>query len=85
MSSKVFVGRLNYNTSEESLKEFCEKCGEVASVKIIKDYETGRSKGFGFVEFSSSDSAQEAIKSLNNTDLDERTIVVSEAKEKPRN
>ena len=83
-NNKIYVGNLDYQMSDEDLKNEFSSYGEIQDVIVIKDHETGRSKGFGFVEFSSSDSAQEAIQSLNNTDLDERTIVVSEAKEKPR-
>ena len=82
MSKKVFVAKINFQTTEETLKEYFEKVGTVESAKIIKDYESGRSKGFGFVEFSSAEEAQEAISTLNNTELDERTIVVSEARER---
>lgn len=82
MNKKVFVAKINFKTDDETLKEYFEKVGPVESAKIIKDHETGRSKGFGFVEFENAEHAQSAIETLNNTELEERTIVVSEAKQR---
>ena len=84
MNKKVFVAKLNFKTTDEELKEYFEKVGPVESAKVIKDYESGRSKGFGFVEFGTPEHATEAIETLNNTEFDERTIVVSEAKQRRR-
>ena len=84
MGKKLFIGKLNYDTTEEALKEAFAAVGEVESVKIIFDRESGRSKGFGFVEMGSDDLAKAAIEQLNNTEVDSRAIVVAEAIEKPR-
>ena len=78
----IFVAKLNYETDESSLREAFEAYGEVDSVKIIMDRETGRSKGYGFVEMSDDDEANNAINSLNETDLEGSTIAVKVAKPK---
>ena len=75
----IFVAKLNYDTQEGDLRAAFEEFGEVSSVKIVMDRETGRSKGFGFVEMSDDDEARAAISDLNDSDLDGRTIVVKEA------
>jgi RNA recognition motif-containing protein len=75
----IFVTRLNYDTRESDLQYAFEEFGAVDSAKIIMDRDTGRSKGFGFVEMPSDDDAREAINALNEQDLDGRTIVVKEA------
>ena len=75
----IFVARLNYGTSEESLRQLFENYGEVDSVKIIMDRDTGRSKGFGFVEMSDDTEAMNAINELNEKEFDSRTIVVKKA------
>ncbi|WGH26529.1 MAG: RNA-binding protein [Candidatus Bostrichicola ureolyticus] len=75
---KLYVGNLPYKTSEQEIKKYFESIGEVNSAKIIT-YKT-RSKGFGFIEMSSYESAQKAIKQLNGTQFMGRNIVVSEAK-----
>lgn len=79
----IFVAKLSYNTSDSKILGAFEAYGEVASAKIVMDRETGRSKGFGFVEMPNDDEAQAAINGLNNTEMDGRTIVVkaSEPKE----
>jgi len=79
MSKKIYVGNLSYKTSEESLKELFGGIGEVRSARIITD-ETGRSKGFGFIEMGSDEETDKAISSLNNTSLDGRNIMVNEAR-----
>ena len=76
---KIFVANLNYNTSEETVRHVFEEFGEVESAKIIMDKFTGRSKGFGFIEMPSDEAGQEAINTLNESDLDDRTIVVKVA------
>jgi RNA recognition motif-containing protein len=78
----IFVARLNYATSDDALLEAFEQFGEVSSAKIIMDRETQRSKGFGFVEMPHDEEAEQAIMALNETDLDDRTIIVKEARPK---
>ncbi|MFO0862550.1 MAG: RNA-binding protein [Candidatus Saccharibacteria bacterium] len=80
MSKKLFVGNLSYGVTDESLKEFFEGVGTVESAKVITDRETGRSRGFGFVEMSSEDEAKKAIDELNEKELDGRAISVNEAR-----
>ncbi|MDP5120939.1 MAG: RNA-binding protein [Spirosomaceae bacterium] len=75
----IFVAKLDYNTQDYELRSAFEEFGTVDSAKIIIDRETGRSKGFGFVEMENDDEAKNAIDSLNGTELDGRTIVVKEA------
>jgi len=81
----IFVARLNYSTEEDSLRYLFEGFGSVDSVKIIFDRETGRSKGFGFVEMPNDEEAQDAINALNDTDFEERTIVVKKARPRKDN
>lgn len=76
---KLYVGRLPYSTTDDQLAEIFGQIGEVVSATIIFDRETGRSKGFGFVEMSNDQEAQNAITSLNNSTVEGRTIVVNEA------
>ena len=78
----IFVARLNFKTKQEELENAFSKFGEVTSVKIIMDRETGRSKGFGFVEMANDDEANRAIQELNETELDGRTIIVKPANPK---
>ena len=77
---KIYVGNLAYRTSEDDLRTAFEEFGAVASVDIIIDRETNRSKGFGFVEMPNNDEAQKAIEALDNKELDERTLKVNEAR-----
>ncbi|GAB3915094.1 RNA recognition motif domain-containing protein [Mucilaginibacter boryungensis] len=79
---KIFVGSLPYKVEEADLQELFEAYGEVGSVKIITDRETGRSKGFGFIEMTDDESAQKAIDGLNGTEIGGRTIAVSQAEER---
>ncbi len=83
MSTKLYVGNLPYSAKEESLKEHFSSAGSVASVKIIIDRETGRSKGFGFVEMESEDGAQSAVSQLDGQEFEGRSLRVSEAKPQP--
>ncbi|MCW5911591.1 MAG: RNA-binding protein [Cyclobacteriaceae bacterium] len=78
----IFVARLNFKTRSEELQAAFAKFGQVASAKIVKDRETGRSKGFGFVEMPNDEEARQAIAALNETELDGRTIVVKPANPK---
>lgn len=80
MGKKLYVGNLPYTASEESLTSTFSQCGTVDSVKIITDRDTGRSKGFGFVEMSSDDEAQDVISKFNGQDYEGRQMNVSEAK-----
>ena len=78
----IFVGSLPFRLEEGELKELFEEFGEVSSVKIITDRETGRSKGFGFVEMPDDEAAEQALAKLNGSDLQGRSIVVNQAEEK---
>ena len=80
MSTKLFVGSLPWSVDDQKLQEAFEEHGEVVSAKVIKDRETGRSRGFGFVEMASQESANSAISALNNAELGGRNIVVNVAK-----
>ncbi len=80
MSTKLFVGSLPWSFDDQKLQEAFEEHGEVVSAKVIKDRETGRSRGFGFVEMASQESADSAITALNNAQLGGRNIVVNVAK-----
>lgn len=75
----IFVARLNFKTRPEDLEQAFAQFGQVESAKIVKDRETGRSKGFGFVEMPNDDEGNRAIAALNETELDGRTIVVKPA------
>ena len=81
-SQNLFVGSLAYATTDDSLKAFFEQVGPVKSARVITDRESGRSKGFGFVEFESDDHNQPAVDKLNNGDLDGRAITVTLARPK---
>ena len=78
----IFVARLNFKTRREDLEAAFAKFGQVTSAKIVKDRDTGRSKGFGFVEMANDAEAQAAITALNETELDGRGIVVKPANPK---
>ncbi len=80
MATKLFVASLAYAVTDDQLEEFFAQAGQVVSAKVIMDRETGRSKGFGFVEMSSDDEAQAAIKSLDGKELLGRPVVVTEAR-----
>lgn len=87
MATKLFVGSLAWATNDDSLKDFFSAAGTVASANVIMDRESGRSKGFGFVEMSSDEEAKKAVEELNGKELDGRPIVVNEARpraERPR-
>lgn len=80
MGNKIYVGNLPFSATSESLNEMFSQFGTVDSAKIVMDRETGRSKGFGFVEMSSGDEAAAAISKLNGTDMGGRSLVVNEAR-----
>ena len=84
---KLFVGSLAWGTTDDGLQAHFAQCGTVASAKVVTDRETGRSRGFGFVEFENDAEADAAVEKLNNSELDGRTITVNEARpreDKPR-
>lgn len=78
----IFVAKLNSTTTSEDLQNLFERFGEVNSAKVIFDRDTGSSKGYGFVEMANSEEGKNAINSLNETEFDEREIVVKEARPK---
>ncbi|MGI5173457.1 RNA-binding protein [Treponema sp. OMZ 840] len=85
MAQKIYVGNMNYATTEDSLKNAFSQYGEVVSAVIIKDRYTEQSKGFGFVEMTEESAAKEAIGALNGTEFEGRRIRVNEAEDRPRN
>lgn len=76
----IFVGNLSYSSTEDAVRQLFESYGDVDSVRIIKDRETGRSRGFGFVEMPNENEARAAIEAINGTDLDGRTLNANEAR-----
>lgn len=80
MGNKIYVGNLPFSATNEALNELFAKFGQVDSAKIITDRDTGRSKGFGFVEMASGDDAAAAIEKLNGSDMGGRSLVVNEAR-----
>ncbi|MGM0565369.1 MAG: RNA recognition motif domain-containing protein [Bacteroidota bacterium] len=78
----IYVGNLHYEINEDQLREIFEEYGEVSSAKIINDRETGRSKGFGFVEMANEDEANKAISELNDAELKGRNMRVNQARER---
>lgn len=84
MGKKIYVGNLSYDTSDARLGEVFQAYGKVVSVKTIVDRDSGRSKGFAFVEMGTDEEARAAIAALNGTSLDNRQIKVNESIDKPR-
>lgn len=80
MGKKLYVGNLSYQTTSESLEQLLSQFGEVTSAEVIMDRETGRSKGFGFVEMASDEEAQAAIAALSGKEHDGRALTVNEAR-----
>ena len=83
----IYVGNLSWNSADDDLRGAFEAFGEVSSAKVIMDRETGRSRGFGFVEMPDDSAAKQAIEGMNNKDLQGRTLRVNEARprdDKPR-
>jgi len=83
----IYVGNISYQTDDSRLVELFSEFGEVASARVINDRETGRSKGFGFVEMADDSAASSAIEALNEKEIDGRTLRVNEARpreERPR-
>jgi RNA recognition motif-containing protein len=87
MATKLFVGSLSWGVNDDQLGDFFAQIGEVESAKVIIDRDSGRSKGFGFVEMKSDDDAKKAVEELNGKELDGRPVTVNEARpreERPR-
>ncbi|HLE11126.1 MAG: RNA-binding protein [Bdellovibrionales bacterium RIFOXYD12_FULL_39_22] len=85
MGKKIYVGNLPYSSNDQSLESLFAQFGTVQSAKVIIDRESGRSKGFGFIEMSSDEEAQNAIAQLNEKEVEGRNIKVNEAKpQEPR-
>jgi len=82
MSKTLYVGNLSYTTTVEELKDLFSEYESVEDVKVITDRDSGRSRGFGFVDFSSDEEAEKAIKALNGHSLGDREITVNEARPK---
>ncbi len=80
MANKLYVGNLSYDVNDEQLGEYFSQAGTVVSSIVIKDRNSGRSKGFGFVEMSSEEEAKKAIETLNGQEFVGRKIVVNEAR-----
>ena len=77
---KIYVGNLPYNTTEEEIKDLFTKFGQVEGAKVVTDRDTGRARGFGFVEMSDDAQAKQAIEALHSSQLGGRTLVVNEAR-----
>ena len=84
MSRKIYVGNLNYQTTEETLNSVFSQYGEVVSAVIIKDRFTEQSKGFGFIEMADDNAIDSAVATMNGKDLDGRRIRVNIAEDKPQ-
>jgi RNA recognition motif-containing protein len=82
MGKRLYVGNLTYGTTDATLRQLFEAHGSVTSAQVIMDRDTGRSKGFGFVEMGSDDEAQAAITALNGQQVDGRALTVNEARPK---
>src|SRR5258707_10611453 len=80
MVKKLYVGNLSYGTTEAQIRELFAQAGEISEINLITDRETGRPKGFGFVEMATEEGSKEAIKRFNGYLLDNRTLTVSEAR-----
>jgi RNA recognition motif-containing protein len=80
MGKKLYVGNLSYGVSQDQIRALFSQVGEVTDVTVITDRETGRSKGFGFVEMATEEASQEAIKRFHGYSLDNRNLTVNEAR-----
>lgn len=80
MSTKLYVGNLSFSVTSDDLQDYFAQAGTVESAKVIEDRDTGRSRGFGFVEMSSSDEAMSAIEQFNGQDFEGRNLIVNEAR-----
>lgn len=81
--TNIYVGNLSFNASDDDLREAFEQYGEVASVNIIMDRETGRSRGFAFVEMADANNAKDAIENVDGTEIAGRSVKVNEARPRP--
>lgn len=77
---RIFVGNLNYGTTDEALRELFEQHGDVVSAQVVTDRETGRSRGFGFVEMNDDEAGRRAIEALDKQVFDGRTLTVDQAR-----
>ena len=84
MAKKLFVGGLNWKTTDDGLRAAFESFGAITEAKVITDRDSGRSRGFGFVTFVDDDAGDEAIRAMDGTELEGRTIKVNQAEDKPR-
>jgi len=80
MSVRIYVGNLPYRTTDQDLHEMFSQCGEVVSASIVQDRESGRSRGFGFVEMASREEAEAAIEQFNGFEMQGRALTVNEAR-----
>jgi RNA recognition motif-containing protein len=80
MSTRLYVGNLSFNTTSEDLREYFSQAGEVDSATVVEDRDTGRSRGFGFVEMATDEGARAAIEQFNGKDLGGRNLTVNEAR-----
>ena len=83
MAKRLYVGNLPFDVSEDQLHELFSAHGQVASTKLITDFNTGRSRGFGFVEMNSDDEAKAAVDKMNKQKVGDRELVVNEARPRP--
>jgi RNA recognition motif-containing protein len=83
MEKRLYVGNLPFDTTEDDLHQLFSAHGQIVSAKLITDMETGRSRGFGFVEMSSEDEAKAAIEKMNKAKVGERELTVNEARPRP--
>ena len=83
MNRKLYVGNVPYETGEAELQELFSQAGDVASVNLVRDQATGRPRGFAFIEMSTDEGAQKAIRELNEREIGGRRLAVNEARPKP--
>jgi len=81
--TRLFVGNIPYSSTEQELRDVFARSGAVSSVRIITDFDTGRSKGYAFVEMATPEDAEKAVRELHNMSLNGRSIVVNEARPRP--
>ena len=82
--AKIYVGNLSFNTTEDQFRDFFGQFGEIKELNLISDYQTGRSKGFGFITYSSDEEGLKAVEEANGAELDGRRMNVNTAKEDRR-
>lgn len=84
MAKRIYVGNLPWATTSSDLQEMFAQYGDVESAEVVSDRDTGRSRGFGFVAMASDEASAAAIEALNGRDVDDRPLVVNEARERPQ-